>query len=439
MAYPGTLDSFTTKTDAVDTILAAHMNAVQAAIVTIETELGTDPAGTVTDLKTRLARSLSGAGNLNFATATLLTIAAGSITVTQNYHRVDTESSAATDNLDTITAGAEGQVLFLRQNNSARDVVIRHASGNIVCAGGANVTLSTTADLVMLMYDAVIASWICVVGGAAGSNRGGDVTGPDGGVTDGDAVVFNGTTGKVIKKGTASAFSDWMASGDTWTYSAADVSKSYLVIVTGDVTTKYSAGMKIKLTDSTVKYFIVTSVVESGGNTNVYLYGGTDYALTGGAISDVSYSTSRCPFGFPASPAKWQEITSNSGGDSQSTATQNTWYNLGSLHIHIPVGAWIITYQTTLTVGNATAGSKSANIQLSDRNNDSGLSWALMQRGVDCESVKRIAAPVFGSCCKVRAPGAAITMYLVAQVTAPGSTEDLSIAITEVSATCAFL
>ncbi len=40
MAYPTTLDSFTTKVDGVDTILASHTNALQASIVAIETILG---------------------------------------------------------------------------------------------------------------------------------------------------------------------------------------------------------------------------------------------------------------------------------------------------------------------------------------------------------------------------------------------------------------
>jgi len=60
--YPGTLDSFTTKQDGVDLYKAAHMNAVQAAVVAIEAELGTDPAGTMTDLKTRLAVGLNDDG-----------------------------------------------------------------------------------------------------------------------------------------------------------------------------------------------------------------------------------------------------------------------------------------------------------------------------------------------------------------------------------------
>jgi hypothetical protein len=52
MAYPATIDSFTTKVDNVDDVLASHMNAVQTAIVNIETEFGTQPRHTATTAPT---------------------------------------------------------------------------------------------------------------------------------------------------------------------------------------------------------------------------------------------------------------------------------------------------------------------------------------------------------------------------------------------------
>src|SRR3972149_11852741 len=54
MAYPSTIDSFTTKVDNVDDVLAAHMNAVQTSIVAVETELGTLPKGSHASVKARL-------------------------------------------------------------------------------------------------------------------------------------------------------------------------------------------------------------------------------------------------------------------------------------------------------------------------------------------------------------------------------------------------
>ncbi len=55
--YPGALDSYSTKVDGVDDVLAAHINNPQDAIEAIEAELGTDPAGTFTTVKLRLEKA----------------------------------------------------------------------------------------------------------------------------------------------------------------------------------------------------------------------------------------------------------------------------------------------------------------------------------------------------------------------------------------------
>ena len=158
--------------DGVDDVMAADVNDLQDAVLAIETELGTDPAGSATDLKTRLIKSLSAAGLLNPAASTLLTIASGSITATQNWHRVDTEGAASSDNLDTITAGADGQLLILRTVADGRDVVIKHGTGNILAAGGADITLGLAGDLAILIYDGNLSKWLALGAGALlnGSN-----------------------------------------------------------------------------------------------------------------------------------------------------------------------------------------------------------------------------------------------------------------------------
>jgi len=96
------------------------------------------------------------------SSSTELTIASGSITPINMYHSVDTESDAASDDLDTITAtgGAdiEGCILILKSANSARDVVIKHGTGNIILNGAADRTLGTINDRIMLQYDGT--NWV---------------------------------------------------------------------------------------------------------------------------------------------------------------------------------------------------------------------------------------------------------------------------------------
>jgi len=89
---------------------------------------------------------------LEFADATELTISNGVITRTQVYHRVDTQNNDGTDDLDTINGGSQGDLLVLRAEHSARTVVVKTATGNIVLQGG-DVTLDDATDHVMLVYD----------------------------------------------------------------------------------------------------------------------------------------------------------------------------------------------------------------------------------------------------------------------------------------------
>jgi hypothetical protein len=89
-----------------------------------------------------------------FADATELTIATGAIAATQSYHKIDTESDAAADDLDTIAAGAgivAGSVLVLRAENVARVVTVKDGTGNLLLSG--DCALSATDRTLTLLYD----------------------------------------------------------------------------------------------------------------------------------------------------------------------------------------------------------------------------------------------------------------------------------------------
>lgn len=61
-SYPGAIKNFLVLEDGVDKVIAAHPNDRAAEITAIETELGTDVAGSAADLKTRLAVSINADG-----------------------------------------------------------------------------------------------------------------------------------------------------------------------------------------------------------------------------------------------------------------------------------------------------------------------------------------------------------------------------------------
>lgn len=88
-------------------------------------------------------------------TSSSKTIATGAITLSLPYQAiqvivVDTESAAASDDLDTITGGVFGQILVLKAANSARTVVVKDGT-NIKCAG--DHSLDNEEDTITLIKD----------------------------------------------------------------------------------------------------------------------------------------------------------------------------------------------------------------------------------------------------------------------------------------------
>jgi hypothetical protein len=107
---------------------------------------------------THAANALAVVGGLVGNTGAGTTIASDAITATSNYMVVDTEASAASDDLSTINGGISGARLVIRAASSARDVVIKDGVGNIQCAG--DFTLNNVQDTIELIYDATLSAWL---------------------------------------------------------------------------------------------------------------------------------------------------------------------------------------------------------------------------------------------------------------------------------------
>ena len=82
----------------------------------------------------------------------------------------------------------------------------------------------------------------------------------------------------------------WIPAQETWAYASATT-----ITVPAGAASKYSIGDKIKLTQTTVKYFYVTGVADTVLTVN----GGTDYTVANAAITLNYYSKSASPVGFP--------------------------------------------------------------------------------------------------------------------------------------------
>ena len=174
----------------------------------------------------------------------------------------------------------------------------------------------------------------------------------------------------------------WIPAGETWTYASADDPTYTFTIAGVDLTGKYSAGMRVKLTnDGSVKYFIITKVAFST-NTTITVYGGTDYDLADSAITLPYYSTQKAPYGFPLDPLKWTESLSSTTNRATATPTQNTWYNAESLSI--PIGAWLIDYSCLMECYDTSATVVDTQVTFSTANNsesDTGFSDAYYYSG----------------------------------------------------------
>jgi hypothetical protein len=161
MTYPAAVTTFTAKVASVDYPKAADINTAYTDITNIETELGTDPAGSKTDLKTRLAIALADDGNLRLSAGSTITISSGVASQpTNNFHLILPQTGAA-DDLDTITATTtpDGFVLFIAQAGDTNQITFKHNTGNILCAGAADFILSNSSELVMLVFSTSLAKW----------------------------------------------------------------------------------------------------------------------------------------------------------------------------------------------------------------------------------------------------------------------------------------
>jgi hypothetical protein len=118
-SFPTSVKPFTAKTDGIDDVMAVDVNEIQEEIVAMQTIL----------------KDMIDA-------ATELTIASDAITITQGNHKLQPQSGTA-DDLSTINGTTAGQFGVLYASDFGTDTItIKHNVGNILCMGGADISLS---------------------------------------------------------------------------------------------------------------------------------------------------------------------------------------------------------------------------------------------------------------------------------------------------------
>ena len=119
-----------------------------------------------------------------------------------------------------------------------------------------------------------------------------------GGLLPGDELAINrgATSFKARGVGTDGWIDD---TSETWTYASGSGGGTATFTIAGvDLTAKYAVGTRIKLTQTTVKYFVVIAVSFST-NTTVTITAGSDFTLANAAISANYHSYVANPQGYP--------------------------------------------------------------------------------------------------------------------------------------------
>lgn len=133
-----------------------------------------------------------------------------------------------------------------------------------------------------------------------------------------EAATGHGVTidGFAVKDSAPKNWDGWITPDETWTYASAST-----FTVAGDQTAKYTAGTRLKFTQTTVKYAVVISSAYTS-STLVTIAVNTDYTIANAAITDNYYSYAANPQGYPNSFAYTTTVTCPSG--TAPTYTTNT-------------------------------------------------------------------------------------------------------------------
>jgi hypothetical protein len=188
-------------------------------------------------------------------------------------------------------------------------------------------------------------------------------------------VHVTGSVAYVESTATGADTTGWIDAGIAWNYASAD-DPTYIFDAPGNVTGTYNNGCRIKLTQTTDKFFIVTKTeFVSGTTTAVTMYGGTDYDLIDAAITSPQYSRAKSPQNFPLDPDKWSIEVTDTTLRSQSSPTNGTWYNLGSISIDIPIGIWSTYYRLSLQGNKASTTIELESTLSTSNNSESDANW----------------------------------------------------------------
>lgn len=338
--------------------------------------------------KITVANLLTAASSFfDFIAATELTISSGAITITQSNHTVDTESDAATDDLDTINGTGSDRLLFLRPANSARDVTLKHGTGNIVTHTGLDYTIPDNA-VVALLYDGT--NWRVLWAGAVQLSDLSDVVITTG--AQGDMIYKNASDYVNLPPGTSGYFLKTQGAGANlvWASIAEVIAFNDLTDVVisggaqGDVF--YNDGSNIvNLGPGTSGYFLQTQ--GAGANPNWASISGSNslVSLTDTTLTSVNDNDL---LAYDVSTSEWINQTAAEAGLAAASHNHNASdINAGTLkHERGGLEADVSAYGGLMLISGGATSELKANLAASSAPgtaNDSAAGYAVGSMWID--------------------------------------------------------
>ena len=143
----------------------------------------------------------------------------------------------------------------------------------------------------------------------------------------------------------------WTEGVGTWTYASATT-----ITIPAGGASLYAVGDKIKLTQTTVKYFYITAVA----NTLLTITGGTDYTLANAAITLPYYSHAASPVGHPGKFAYSPTLTFTAGTAPTTVFASSYFFSLhgnlctvSTLTLYTNAGSTVTGATVTLPIAHA--------------------------------------------------------------------------------------
>lgn len=176
--------TFENITAADKTIPGDHLNTMAVELEAVQTELGTDPAGSVTDVKTRLAVSLAGDGSLDATDKVAFdgTISPSQITGSQNNYSPTNWDTSNTVRLDSdaayditgFDAGDSGQMKMVH-NIGSYTLTLKNESASSSAANRLDLNDDVqlkSKQMIVMQYDNTSSRWRVISGGVSAAAAG---------------------------------------------------------------------------------------------------------------------------------------------------------------------------------------------------------------------------------------------------------------------------